>query len=44
MAVCSSVIKEDIDFKVVIPGRNMQELLRVLETSDENVDISLAEA
>lgn len=41
MAVCSSVIKEDVSFKVVIPGRNMQEILRVLETSDENVSISL---
>jgi len=42
MAVCSTVIKEDINFKVVIPGRNMQEILRVLETSDENVEISMA--
>ncbi|MDI9513726.1 MAG: DNA polymerase III subunit beta [Clostridiaceae bacterium] len=42
MAVCSSVIKEDINFKVVIPGRNMQEILRVLDTSDENLSISLA--
>ncbi len=42
MAVCSSLIKEDVNFKVVIPGRNMQEILRVLETSEENVTISLA--
>jgi DNA polymerase-3 subunit beta len=42
MAVCGSVIKEDMNFKVVIPGRNMQEILRVLDTSEENVSISLA--
>lgn len=42
MAVCNSLIKEDVNFKVVIPGRNMQEILRVLETSDEDVKVSLA--
>jgi len=42
MAVCSSVIKEDVNFKVVIPGKNMQEILRVLETSEDAVTISMA--
>ena len=42
MAVSKSAIKEDINFKVVIPGKNMHEILRVLETSEEGVDISLS--
>lgn len=42
MAVCSALIKEDANFKVVIPGKNMQEILRVLETSDDDVKVSLA--
>jgi DNA polymerase-3 subunit beta len=42
MAVCNSVIKEDIEFKVVIPGKNMNELLRILDTTDEAVKISLS--
>jgi len=41
MAVCSSIIKEDVNFKVVIPGKNMQEILRVLETSEDAVTISM---
>lgn len=41
MAVCSSIIKEDVNFKVVIPGKNMQEILRVLETSEDTVTVSM---
>lgn len=42
MAVCSSLINEDVNFKVVVPGKNMQEILRVLEASEENVTVSIA--
>ena len=42
MAVSNSSIKGDIDFKVVIPGKNMHEILRILETSEENIEISLS--
>ena len=42
MAVSNSVIKEDISFKVVIPGKNMHEILRVLETSEEGISVSLS--
>lgn len=42
MAVAHSVIKEDVKFKVVIPGKNMNEILRVLETADEPITVSLS--
>jgi DNA polymerase-3 subunit beta len=42
MAVSNAVIKEDIEFKVVIPGKNMNEILRVLETSDEDIRIAIS--
>lgn len=42
MAVCHTIIKDDISFKVVIPGKNMNEILRILETTDEPVQISLS--
>lgn len=41
MAVCNTVIKEDVKFKVVIPGKNMNEILRILDTTDEAIQISL---
>ncbi|MGI6085395.1 MAG: DNA polymerase III subunit beta [Acetivibrionales bacterium] len=42
MAVSNSIIKEDVSFKVVVPGKNMNEILRILETSDENITVSLS--
>lgn len=42
MAMSNSIIKEDISFKVVVPGKNMNEILRILETSDENLTVSLS--
>jgi len=42
MAVSNSLIKEDVSFKVVVPGKNMNEILRILETSDEDLTVSLS--
>lgn len=42
MAVSNSIIKEDVSFKVVVPGKNMNEILRILETSDEDLTVSLS--
>ena len=42
MAVSNSIIKEDVSFKVVVPGKNMNEILRILETSDEYLTVSLS--
>jgi DNA polymerase-3 subunit beta len=42
MAVAQSIIKEDVKFRVVIPGRNMNEILRILETTEEPVKVSLS--
>ncbi len=42
MAVSNSIIKEDISFKVVVPGKNMNEILRILETSEEDLMVSLS--
>lgn len=42
MAVSNLIIKEDIIFKVVVPGKNMNEILRILETSDDPVTVALS--
>ncbi|MCX7773283.1 MAG: DNA polymerase III subunit beta [Clostridia bacterium] len=42
MAVSHSFIKEDVKFKVVIPGKNMNEILRVLDTSSDPITVSLS--
>lgn len=42
MAVAHSVIKEDVKFKVVIPGKNMNEILRILEASNDSMTVSLS--
>ena len=42
MAVSNAFIKEDITFKVVIPGKNMNEILRILDTTDEPITVSLS--
>lgn len=42
MAVSNSIIKEDVSFKVVVPGKNMNEILRILETSDDPVTVALS--
>lgn len=42
MAISNSVIKEDAEFKVVIPGKNMNEISRILETNDDMISISLS--
>jgi DNA polymerase-3 subunit beta len=42
MAVSNSIIKEDVSFKVVVPGKNMNEILRILETSEEDLMVSLS--
>lgn len=43
MAVSNSIVKEDINFKVVIPGKNMNEILRILEIRDDDLTVSLSE-
>lgn len=40
MALSNSTTKEDTKIKVVIPGKNMNELLRILEPSDDLVTIN----
>jgi len=42
MAVCRAVIKDNVEFKVIIPGKNMNEILRILDTTDDPVKISLS--
>ncbi|NLM73471.1 MAG: DNA polymerase III subunit beta [Clostridiaceae bacterium] len=42
MAVCHAVIKDDAEFKVIIPGKNMNEILRILDSSEDPVTISLS--
>lgn len=42
MAVSKSIIKEDVSFKVVVPGKNMNEISRILETNDDLITISLS--
>ena len=42
LAIAHAIIKENIKFKVVIPGKNMNEILRILETNDEPISISLS--
>lgn len=42
MAVCNSVIKEDIKFKSIIPGKNMNEILRILDTTNDPITVSLS--
>ena len=42
MAVSHAVVKEDATFKVVIPGKNMNEILRILESSEDPVTISIS--
>lgn len=42
LAVAKTIIKEDVLFKAVIPGRNMNEILKILEQSDEEVRITLS--
>lgn len=42
MAISNSIIKEDVKFKVVVPGKNMNEILRILETNEDPISISLS--
>ena len=37
--MCSSDL---VSFKVVVPGKNMNEILRILETSEEDLMVSLS--
>jgi DNA polymerase-3 subunit beta len=42
LAVAKTIIKEDINFKAVIPGKNLNEIHKILEPSDETVKITLS--
>lgn len=42
LAVSKAIIKEEVNFKAVIPGRNLNEIHKILETSEEAVKITLS--
>lgn len=42
MAVSNSLIKENIGIKVVVPGKNLNEVMRILEVNEEPVIVSLS--
>lgn len=42
LAVARTIIKEDISFKAVIPGKNLGDIHKILEQTDEEVKITLS--
>lgn len=42
LAVAKTIIKEDVQLQAVIPGRNLNEILKILGNSDEEVRITLS--
>jgi len=42
LAVAKTVIKEDVGFKAVIPGRNLGEIYKILDQTDEKVKITIS--
>lgn len=42
MAVSNTIIKEDVKLRVVVPGKNLNEVLRILETSEDPVTVALS--
>lgn len=42
LAVAKVMIKEDTNFKAVIPGKNLTEIYKILEQSDKDVKITLS--
>lgn len=43
LAISHALIKEDIEFDAVIPGKNLNEIHKILEQSDGEVKITLSE-
>jgi DNA polymerase-3 subunit beta len=42
LAVAKTVVKEDINFRAVIPGKNLSEIHKILDTSDDEIKITLS--
>ncbi|MBP7176364.1 MAG: DNA polymerase III subunit beta [Thermoclostridium sp.] len=42
LAVAKTITKEDVNFKAVIPGKNLNDIHKILEQSDEPVKITLS--
>lgn len=42
LALAKTVIKEDVSFKAVIPGKNLGEIYKILDQSDEKVKITMS--
>jgi len=42
LALAKTVIKEDVSFKAVIPGKNIGEIYKILDQSDEKVKITMS--
>jgi len=42
LAVAKTIIKEDVSFKAVIPGKNLNEIQKILEQSEDPVKITLS--
>lgn len=42
MAVSNTLIKEDVNFSVVVPGKNMSEVMKILDANDDSVTVSLS--
>lgn len=42
MAVSNTLIKENIKFSVVVPGKNMSEVMKILESNEDPVVVSLS--
>lgn len=42
LAVAKTIIKEEVNFKAVIPGKNLSEIHKILEPSEEAVKITLS--
>lgn len=43
LAISKALIKEDVEFKAVIPGKNLNEIQKILETSEDEVKITISE-
>lgn len=42
LAIAKTLIKEDVHFKAVIPGKNLNEIHKILEQTDKEVKITLS--
>lgn len=42
LALAKTVVKEDVSFKAIIPGKNLGEIYKILEQTDDKVSITLS--